>query len=45
MYRRGLPKIRGTFLGVPIIRNIGYQGVYWDPPISGIYQMSLERLW
>ena len=25
----GFPKIRGTFLGVPIIRTIVYWGLYW----------------
>ena len=25
------PKIRGTFLGVPIIRNIVYWGLHWGP--------------
>ena len=25
----GFPKIRGTFLGVPIIRTIVFWGLYW----------------
>ena len=29
------PKIRGTFLGVPIIRIILFWGLYWGPPILG----------
>ena len=29
----GFPKIRGTFLGVPIIRTIVYWGLYWGPLI------------
>ena len=29
------PKIRGTFLGVPIIRIIIYWGLYWGPLILG----------
>ena len=29
----GFPKIRGTFLGVPIIRIIVVGGLYWGPPI------------
>ena len=29
----GFPKIRGAFLGVPIIRIIVYWGLYWSPPI------------
>ena len=32
------PKIRGTFLGVPIIRIVVYWGLYWGPPILGNYQ-------
>ena len=27
----GFPKIRGTFLGVPIVRTIVYWGLYWVP--------------
>ena len=27
----GFPKIRGTLLGVPIIRVIVYWGLYWGP--------------
>ena len=27
----GFPKIRGTFLGFPIIRVIVYLGLYWVP--------------
>ena len=33
----GFPKIRGTFLGVPIIRTVVYLGLYWGPPILGNY--------
>ena len=29
----GIPKIRGTFLGVPIIRTIVYWGLYLGPLI------------
>ena len=29
----GFPKIRGTFLGVPIIRSIVFWGLYWGPLI------------
>ena len=29
----GFPKIRGTILGVPIIRIIIYWGLYWGPSI------------
>ena len=31
----GFPKIRGTILGVPIIRIIVFGGLYWGPPILG----------
>ena len=31
----GLPKIRGTILGVPIIRIIVFWGLYWGPPKFG----------
>ena len=27
------PKIRGTFLGIPIIRTIVFWGLYWGPLI------------
>ena len=36
----GFPKIKGTFLGVPIIRNIVYWGLYWGSPILGNYHMG-----
>ena len=29
----GFPKIRVTFLGVPITRIIVFWGLYWGPPI------------
>ena len=34
------PKIRGTFLGVPIIRPIVFWDLYWGPFILGNYHMS-----
>ena len=34
----GFPKIRATFLGVPIIRIIVYWGVKWGPHVLGNYQ-------
>ena len=37
----GFPKIRGTFLGVPIIRTIVYWGLYWGPFILGNYHVVL----
>ena len=36
----GFPKIRGTFLGVPIIRIIVYWGLYWGPHILGNYHFG-----
>ena len=39
----GFPKIRGTILGVPIIRTILYWGLYWVPPILGNYQMLQKK--
>ena len=43
----GFPKIRGTILGVPIIRTIIFWGLYWGPLILGNYQMSFAAsyLW
>ena len=29
----GFPEIRGTVLGVPIIRTIAFGGLYWGPPL------------
>ena len=37
----GFPKIRGTFLGVPIIRIIIFWGLHWGPPVLGNYQVDL----
>ena len=36
----GFPKIRGTFLGFPIIRTIVFWGLYWGPLILGNYQIG-----
>ena len=33
----GLPKIRGTILGAPIVRTIVYWGLYWGPLVLGNY--------
>ena len=38
------PEIIGTFLEVPIIRNIVYWGLYWGPLILGNYHMGIERI-
>ena len=36
----GLPKIRGTFLGVPRIRTIVFRDLYWGHPILGNYRIQ-----
>ena len=36
----GFPKIRGTFLGVPIIRTIIFLGLYWGSPILGNHHLG-----
>ena len=33
------PKIRGTFLGAPIIRSIKFWGLYWGPLVLGNYHV------
>ena len=33
------PKIRGTLLGVPIIRTLVFWGLYWGPLLLGDYQI------
>ena len=38
------PQIRGTFLGVPIIRTIIFWGLYWGPPILGNYHRTYIRI-
>ena len=38
------PKIRGTFLGVPIIRAIIFWGLYWGPLVLGNYHIGLYRV-
>ena len=40
-FKWGFPKIRGTFLGVPIIRTIVYWDLYWGPLILGSYQIGV----
>ena len=40
----GFPKIRGTFLGVPIIRTIVFWGLYWGPLILGNYHVWVARI-
>ena len=37
----GFPNIRGTFLGVPIIRTTVYWGLHWGPPILGNYHLEV----
>ena len=34
-YTWGLPKIRGTVLGIPLIRTIVYCDLYWGPSTFG----------
>ena len=36
------PKIRGTFLGVSIIRTIIFWGLYWVPSILGNYHILVD---
>ena len=36
----GVSKIRGTFLGAPILRIIIFWGLYWGPLILGNYHIS-----
>ena len=40
--RWGFPKIRGTILGVPIIRIIVFWGLYWGLLILGNYHISIS---
>ena len=35
-----VPKIGGTFFGVPIIRTIVFWGLYWGPLILGNYHVE-----
>ena len=35
----GFAKIRGTFLGVPIMRAIVFLGLYWGSPILETHHM------
>ena len=39
----GFPKIRGTLLGVPIVRIIVHWGLYWGPLILENYHISMEK--
>ena len=44
--RWGFPKIRGRFLGVPIIRIIAFGGLYWGTLILGNYLLGKdEDIW
>ena len=40
----GFPKIRGTILGVPIVRTLVFLGLYWGPPILGKYQITTQKI-
>ena len=37
------PKIRGTILGIPIIRTIVFWGLYWGPLILGNYHIHKKE--
>ena len=37
----GVPKIRCTFLGVPLIKIIVYWGLYWGPLFWGNYHIGV----
>ena len=39
----GIPKIVGTFLGVPIIRIIVFGGLYWGTLILGNHHIHIFR--
>ena len=40
----GVPKIRGTLVGVPIIRTIVFWGLCWGPPILGNYHIGMQKV-
>ena len=40
----GVPKIRGTFLGVPIRRTTVFWGLYWGLPVLGNYNLGAISL-
>ena len=40
----GFPKIRGTILGVPILRTIVYWGLHWGPLILGNYHYEGDNV-
>ena len=40
----GFPKIRGTILGVPIIRTIVYWGLHWGTLILGNFHVNMKLL-
>ena len=39
----GVSQIKGTILGVPIIRIVVFWGLYWGPPILGNYYIGFPR--
>ena len=39
------PKIKGTFLGVPIMRTVVYWGLYWGTLILRNYHVGFKGLW
>ena len=43
LYIWGFPKIRGTFLGVPVTRIVVFGGPHWGTPILGNYHIYIIR--
>ena len=41
----GFPKIKGTILGVPIIRTIVFWSLCRGPLILGKYRLGLKEAW
>ena len=35
----GFPKLRGTVLGVPVLRTVVFWGLYWGSSVLGNYRM------
>ena len=40
-----IPNLGDTFLGVPMIRIVVYQGLHWDPPRLGNYTKVAHCFW
>ena len=39
----GFPKIKGTLLGVPVLRIIVFWGLYWGPLILRNYHIAVTQ--